>query len=212
MPQLMDIAPPPSRMVVVAPHDSFGAYRLATKVRHEGEAGRLFWFGRRDMRLDCWYHRIRGRIARRALRWLALAAAVIGCFSQALAGDGRPNIVVIMSDDAGYNEFGFSSAVTGQGTQFETPNLDALAQQSVVARQGYVVHPLCSPSRAGILTGQYPQRYGFEGNLNTSLVASVPDTTGLTAANTTMAQHLKGLGYTTGMVGKWHLGYQDVFQ
>src|SRR5687767_653712 len=73
----------------------------------------------------------------------------------------KPNIVVIMSDDAGYNEFGFNSAAQGQTTPFETPNLDALAQRSVVARQGYAPAPLCSPTRAGLLTGRYQQRFGF---------------------------------------------------
>jgi arylsulfatase A-like enzyme len=152
---------------------------------------------------------LRSRGARRALFLMPVAILCAAPAAAVLGAGGRPNIVLIMSDDAGYNEFGFTSALTGQSTQFETPNLDALALESVIARQGYVVHPLCSPSRAGLLTGQYPQRFGFEGNLSTSWSPAVPDTTGLTLNNRIMAQHLKELGYTTGMVGKWHLGYQD---
>lgn len=123
---------------------------------------------------------------------------------------GKPNIVVITSDDAGFASFGFSAAQLGQVPRSETPNLDALAAQSVVMEQGYVAESLCSISRAGLLTGQHPQRYGFEDNIMGGLnVISTAGNQGLSAQQITMAQHLKGLGYTTGAIGKWHLGYAD---
>ena len=112
-----------------------------------------------------------------------------------------------MSDDAGYNEFGFSSAAAGQTTVFETPNLDALAQRSVVARNGYAPAPLCSPTRAGLLTGRYQQRFGFEYNLDAN--GQVPNEAAIPDSVPTIADHLKALGYSTGMVGKWHVGYEE---
>jgi autotransporter-associated beta strand protein len=117
----------------------------------------------------------------------------------------KPNIVVIMTDDAGFNEFGFNSALHSQPTQFETPNLDALAQRGVVARQGYAAAPLCSPSRAGLLTGQYQQRFGFDYNTDPNF--RLPNEPGLPGDQLIIAEHLKTLGYSTGMVGKWHVGY-----
>lgn len=112
-----------------------------------------------------------------------------------------------MADDPGYNEFGFTSQLTGMPTLFETPNLDALAQRSVVARQGYSAAPICSPSRAGLLTGRYQQRFGFDYNLNP--INPVPNEPGLPASELTIAERLKALGYTTGLVGKWHVGFEQ---
>jgi autotransporter-associated beta strand protein len=137
---------------------------------------------------------------------IALLVLAIGAVA-ASAQPVKPNIVVIMSDDAGFNEFGFNSAVHGQSTVFQTPNLDALAQQSVVARQGYAAGPLCSPSRAGLLTGRYQQRFGFEYNIDPNV--HLPHETALPGSTMTIAEHLKGIGYTTGMVGKWHVGYEQ---
>ncbi len=111
---------------------------------------------------------------------------------------------MIVSDDAGYNAFGFNSALTSQPTNFQTPNLDALAFQSVVARQGYVASPVCSPSRAGYITGMNGLRFGYETNVGSSLYNF-----GLSPNETTIAQRLRDLGYSTGMIGKWHLGFTD---
>ena len=134
----------------------------------------------------------------------ALAVACSGIVPRQAVAAAKPNIIVISTDDFGYNETGFSSALNGVGTQFETPNLDALAQQSVVARQGYTAHSLCSPSRVGLLLGQYQHRIGMQDNLG----ESINDTQyGIPAGTTLMPQRLKNLGYTTGMIGKWHVGY-----
>jgi autotransporter-associated beta strand protein len=117
----------------------------------------------------------------------------------------KPNIIVISTDDAAYSDFGFTSALHNRPTQIETPNLDLLAQQSVIGSQAYVAHSLCGPSRAGLLTGQYQQRYGFEDNI----ASSIDSPKGLSSEQVTMATRLKELNYTTGIVGKWHLGFVD---
>ena len=72
---------------------------------------------------------------------------------------GKPNIIVIMADDMGYADTGFTGA-----TDIQTPNLDALAKSGVTFTSGYVTHPYCGPSRAGLLSGRYQQRFGFETN------------------------------------------------
>jgi autotransporter-associated beta strand protein len=139
---------------------------------------------------------------------LSFAVWIGGCafFLQelALAAD-KPNVVLILADDAAYSDFGFSAALNDWPTFNETPNLDALAQQSVIATQAYAAHTLCSPSRAGLLTGQYQQRFGYEYNI----VESLSSNQGLFPEQLTIAQRLKPLGYTTGAIGKWHLGAMD---
>jgi autotransporter-associated beta strand protein len=142
-----------------------------------------------------------------------LGVGVVGLLFCAIAGVAgtqaadKPNIVLILSDDAGFNSFGFST-FPGQTTRSETPNLDALAAQSVVLKQGYVADGVCATSRAGLLTGQYAQRYGFEDNIMGGLnVISTAGLQGLNEQQLTIAQHLKGLGYSTGAIGKWHEGY-----
>ena len=144
----------------------------------------------------------------RAAQVLALLLLLFGCSTAALGGDSKPNIILIVSDDAGYNSFGFTGALTGQTNSFQTPNLDALAQQSIVARQGYVSAPVCSPSRAGLLTGLQGQRFGYETNISSQYANN---NFGLSPDQKIIPQHLKELGYTTGMIGKWHQGYTDGF-
>lgn len=118
----------------------------------------------------------------------------------------RPNIIVIMTDDVGYNEYGYTAAMNGLSTPFETPRIDALARQSTILTQGYVAAALCSPSRAGLLTGLYPSRFGWEDNISRGFNGEVD---GLAAGQPTMASYLRDLGYTTAAMGKWHLGPRD---
>src|SRR5262245_19254899 len=92
---------------------------------------------------------------------VVLACAAFG--APAVAGQ-RPNVVLILSDDAGYNEFGFTGSAT-----FRTPRLDAVAAAGVRFTQAYVVSPVCSPSRAALMTGLYPQRFGYERNISDDL-------------------------------------------
>jgi autotransporter-associated beta strand protein len=120
----------------------------------------------------------------------------------AAAQPAKPNVVIILSDDGGYADWGFQDQFTGQTTQFKTPHLDQLAQQSVVFSNAYTSASVCSPSRAGLLTGRYQQKLGFEQNI--AHVES--ELSGLPTTAFTIAERVKQLGYTTGMVGKWHLG------
>ncbi|MEQ9289680.1 MAG: sulfatase [Cyclobacteriaceae bacterium] len=119
-----------------------------------------------------------------------------------------PNIVLILSDDAGYADFGFQGSQT-----FQTPNLDKLAANGVKFTQAYVTAAVCGPSRAGLLTGTYQQKFGFEeNNVKGYMSASsryLGDDMGLPLDQVTMADHLKALGYKTGIFGKWHMGHAD---
>jgi autotransporter-associated beta strand protein len=117
----------------------------------------------------------------------------------------QPNIVWIVSDDAGYNDFGFMADLYGNSTDVQTPNLDALAAHSRVMLEGYVCAAICSPSRVSMLTGQYAQRFGYEDNPSNQ----AGNTQGLPAGHQLISHHLRSLGYTTGAIGKWHLGEVD---
>ncbi|MCA9002972.1 MAG: sulfatase-like hydrolase/transferase, partial [Planctomycetes bacterium] len=97
-----------------------------------------------------------------------------------------PNVVLIVVDDAGYADFGCQGSKT-----MATPHIDALARRGVVLKQGYVTASVCSPSRAGLLTGRYPQRFGHEFNL---LVEHTPDA-GMSVKERTLADYLSERGY-----------------
>ncbi len=107
-----------------------------------------------------------------------------------------PNIVVIFADDLGYCE----TEIYGCDL-VPTPNIKSLADEGVAFTSGYVTSPVCSPSRASLLTGQYQHRFGFE------YIPTAPED-GLAANIPTLADALKKQGYVTGMVGKWHMGEQ----
>ena len=117
----------------------------------------------------------------------------------------RPNIVVIMTDDAGYNDWGFMVDLNGKPTDVLTPNLDTLAASATIMREGYVCAGICSPARAGFLTGQYGQRFGYEDNPSNE----PGNTQGLETNQQLISHYLGDLGYTTGAIGKWHLGEVD---
>ncbi len=106
-----------------------------------------------------------------------------------------PNVVIFYADDLGWGELGCQG-----NPQIPTPNIDSIAQNGVRFTQGYVAATYCSPSRAGLMTGKYPTRFGHEYNS----VASPK--TGLSLKETTIADRLKGQGYATVCIGKWHLG------
>src|SRR5688500_13114842 len=110
----------------------------------------------------------------------------------------RPNIVLIVSDDAGY-----SDGAIHRSRDMPTPNIDQLAREGTRSTNSYETRPTCSPTRAGLMTGRYPQRVGFEFNPSGS-----PDT-GLPLTEMTMADRLKAAGYRTALFGKWHLGSSD---
>ncbi|WP_282117120.1 sulfatase [Cellulophaga baltica] len=126
------------------------------------------------------------------------------------AAQEQPNIIFLFADDAGYADFGFQGS-----TEMKTPNLDKLAQQGVTFTQGYVTDATCGPSRAGLITGKYQQRFGYE-EINVPGYMSenskfLADDMGLPIDQVTIADYLKALGYKTAMYGKWHLGDADRF-
>jgi arylsulfatase A-like enzyme len=129
---------------------------------------------------------------RRTLSLLALLALPI-------AAAAKPNVIVFLSDDVGYGEYGFQG-----NKEIPTPNIDAIAKNGVRFTNGYVSGPYCSPTRAGLLTGRYQTRFGHE--FNGGGPAGGKDF-GLPTTEKTMADRLKELGYATACVGKWHLGH-----
>lgn len=141
---------------------------------------------------------------------ITICALAIWSAVGAETGAEQPNIVLILADDAGYADFGFHGSKVMQ-----TPNLDRLARTGLRFTQGYVAHPTCGPSRAGLMTGRYPQRFGYEENNVPGYMspnsALLGDDMGLPSDEVTMADHLRSLGYTTGVIGKWHLGNADRF-
>jgi arylsulfatase A-like enzyme len=114
----------------------------------------------------------------------------------------RPNIVIIVADDLGYADIGVHGA-----KDIPTPAIDSIARNGIRFTDAYVSGPYCSPTRAGLMTGRYPQRFGHEFNLNPAAHQDY----GLPLTETTMASRLKAAGYRTALFGKWHLGYADRF-
>lgn len=114
----------------------------------------------------------------------------------------RPNVVFILSDDAGYADFGFQGS-----EQMNTPNIDAIANAGVVFNKAYVSAPVCAPSRAGLLTGRYQQRFSFEKNLTRPEDANH----GIAQGEKTIGDHFQAGGYTTAAIGKWHVGTLDKY-
>ena len=127
-------------------------------------------------------------------RSLLLLVAVAGLLSSSLRLSARPNVVIFFADDLGWGELGCQG-----NPQIPTPHIDAIARDGVRFTNGYVAATYCSPSRAGLLTGRYPTRFGHEFN-------SVANRTGLRLDQITIADRLRALGYATACVGKWHLG------
>ena len=116
-------------------------------------------------------------------------------FSCSIESDSKPNIIIILADDAGYSDFGFMGS-----DEIKTPNIDQLALDGVTFNNAYVSASVCSPSRAGLLTGMYQQRFGHECNLDSDVNNSFDPN------QITIAEALKTEGYNTGLIGKWHLG------
>ncbi|HEY5312586.1 MAG TPA: sulfatase-like hydrolase/transferase, partial [Pirellulales bacterium] len=132
---------------------------------------------------------------------LAAGVAAVAVATDARAAEARrPNIVLMFADDLGYGDLGCFGA---QG--FTTPNLDRMARQGCRFTNFHVAEPVCSASRAALLTGCYPNRIGIYGALGPSARH------GIHARETTLAELLKPLGYATGMAGKWHLGHHPQF-
>lgn len=123
--------------------------------------------------------------------WLAGSALL----SVAAAAEARPNILIILADDLGYADVGFTG-----GKDIKTPNIDTLAAAGA-RLESFYVQPVCSPTRASLMTGRYPLRYG----LQVGVIRPWEDR-GLPLAEQVLPMALKGAGYRTALVGKWHLG------
>ena len=130
---------------------------------------------------------------------LATALSLVGWTVKAdgVPAAQRPNIVLIVSDDQGWKDAGF------RGSDIQTPSLDQLAREGVQLDQFYA-QPMCTPSRAALLTGRYPHRYGLQ-----TLVIPSAGTYGLAIDEWLLPQALKEAGYRTAIIGKWHLGHAD---
>ncbi len=115
------------------------------------------------------------------------------------AADRPPNVVLLFADDLGYGELGCQG-----NPEIPTPHIDSIAANGVRFTQGYVTAAFCSASRAGLMTGRYQTRFGYEFN-PTGAHNEDPDA-GLPPSEKTMADMLAGAGYVNGLVGKWHLG------
>lgn len=141
--------------------------------------------------------------------FVLLTLAALGRPSMAAAAGqekpaARPNILLILMDDLGYADLGCQGC-----KDVPTPNIDTIAKNGVRCTNGYVSCPVCSPTRAGLMTGRYQQRFGHEFNPGPA-DASDPNF-GLPLTETTLANRMKTMGYATGLVGKWHLGYKPEF-
>jgi arylsulfatase A-like enzyme len=140
------------------------------------------------------------RLERLRERALDLCACFLGLGAPAVAQaevgpptppPARPNVLILLADDLGYGDIGVHGC-----QDIPTPSIDAIAREGVRCTSGYVSGPRCSPSRCGLLTGRYQQRFGCE--------LDAPD--GFPREEATLAERLKSAGYATGLIGKWHLG------
>jgi arylsulfatase A-like enzyme len=123
-------------------------------------------------------------------------------FASRLTAAEKPNVIVIIADDMGYADIGAHGC-----KDIPTPHIDSIARNGVRCTNGYVSHPYCSPTRAGLMTGRYQQRFGHE--FNPGPPTDRTPGVGLPTTETTFADRMKAAGYKTGIVGKWHLGHTD---
>jgi len=131
---------------------------------------------------------------------LICLAALIAITTESISqtSTDKPNVVLILADDLGYQDVGFNGC-----KDIPTPNIDLIAKNGVLFKNGYVTYAVCGPSRAGLITGRYQDRFGFNRN---PLLAPNDINMGLPLSEETIADILKRSGYTSTAIGKWHLG------
>ncbi|MDO8541107.1 MAG: sulfatase-like hydrolase/transferase [Opitutaceae bacterium] len=138
---------------------------------------------------------------------LPFFAVVLGLAAVATsAAERQPNFVIILADDMGYADLSCSG-----GDRYQTPNIDALAKRGLRFRDFHSNGAVCSPTRAALLTGRYQQRSGVDEVVFADPARGKRDDHGLKPTEITFARLLKGNGYRTGIMGKWHLGYAEKF-
>ncbi|NWK55846.1 sulfatase-like hydrolase/transferase [Verrucomicrobiaceae bacterium N1E253] len=131
-------------------------------------------------------------------KWLAMGVMSL----TSLQAAEKPNIVILYSDDAGYADFGFQPNCAEDMKQL-TPHIDTIARDGVRLTNAYMSGCVCSPSRAGLMTGRYQQRFGYDNNLPPG------HQNGVDLNETFGVKRLQKMGYRTGLIGKWHLGYPE---
>ena len=110
----------------------------------------------------------------------------------------KPNLIIILTDDQGYMDVGFNGS-----KDIRTPHIDRIANEGTRFTHGYVTFSVCGPSRAGLLTGRHQERFGF--SFNPTIDPSVPEN-GIPTSEKNIAEVLNSAGYTSGVIGKWHMG------
>ena len=141
---------------------------------------------------------------RRYLLLATISGLVLATLHAQPASPSRPNIVLIITDDVGYGDIGSYGA-----PDIKTPNIDSLARTGTRFTQFYANGSSCTPTRAGLISGRYQQRFALERPMGH---ANSPDAKlGLPAIGRSLPQLLRNHGYATGLIGKWHLGYQSQF-
>jgi len=116
----------------------------------------------------------------------------------------QPNFIVILTDDQGYGDVGFNGS-----KDIFTPNIDRIANEGTKFTNGYVTYAVCGPSRAGLLTGRYQGRFGFGRN---PIIDPTDANSGLPLEEQMISEVLKPLGYTSSIIGKWHMGTHEKFR
>ena len=142
---------------------------------------------------------------RRILTLILILSFVAMAGIDAQPTTSKPNIVLIITDDVGYGDFGCTARLTSR-----LRHLDALAKAGTRFTQFYANASSCSPTRAGLISGRYQQRYVVERPLGA--VSSRDGKLGLPATGRSLPQLLKNHGYATALLGKWHLGYEPQIQ
>jgi arylsulfatase A-like enzyme len=138
---------------------------------------------------------------------VALMALDIGADRSRSTEAGKPNIVFFLADDLGFMDIGANNP----RTFYETPNIDRLASRGMRFTEGHSTCPVCSPSRASLMTGKYPPRTGVTdyisgGRYTQGQLAAAPNQDHIALEEVTIAERLRASGYATFLAGKWHLG------